>query len=246
MKRAPKDPREVFDEFVADCRKAFGEELKAVCLYGSGARGEYVPGRSDLNFLLLLSERGIRELDRAFDLVAKWRKRNVAVPLFLTEEYIKQSLDSFPLEFLDMKLHHLLLYGTDPFEDLQIRKEDLRLQCEREAKGKLLILREAYVSSGGRPRDLSTLLARSIVAFSIVFEGLLYLKGLEIPPDRSGVIRALCEVAGLRKDIFLAVLSIKAGTVKPTREELLQLIVDYIEEVRKLAFWVDKMEEGRR
>lgn len=246
MKRAPKDPRDIFDEFVADCRKAFGEELKAVCLYGSGARGEYVPGRSDLNFLLLLSERGIRELDRAFGLVAKWRKRNVAVPLFLTEEYIKQSLDSFPLEFLDMKLHHLLLYGTDPFEDLQIRKEDLRLQCEREAKGKLLILREAYVSSGGRPRDLSTLLARSIVAFSIVFEGLLYLKGLEIPPDRSGVIRAVCEVAGLRKDIFLEVLSIKAGTVKPTREELLQLIVDYIEEVRKLAFWVDKMEEGRR
>jgi len=245
MKRAPKDPRDIFDEFIADCRRAFGEELKAICLYGSGARGEYVPGRSDVNFLLLLSERGIRELDRAFGLVAKWRKRNVAVPLFLTEEYVKGSLDSFPLEFLDMELHHLLLYGKDPFEDLHIRGEDLRLQCEREVKGKLLILREAYVSSGGRPRDLSTVLARSIVAFSIVFEGLLYLKGLEIPPNRSGVIRALCEAAGLREEVFQAALSIKEGRVKPTREELLRLMSDYMEEVRRLAFWIDEMEEGR-
>ena len=55
--------RDIFDEFIADCRRAFGEELKAICLYGSGARGEYVPGRSDVNFLLLLSERGIRELE---------------------------------------------------------------------------------------------------------------------------------------------------------------------------------------
>ncbi len=243
MRKAPRDPREVFEGFTSDCKTAFGPELEAICLYGSGARGEYVPGHSDINFLVLLSEEGIGQLQKAFPLVAKWGRRAIAIPLFLTRDYIKRSLDAFPLEFLDMKLHHLLVYGeSDPLSDLEIDRGDLRLQCEREVKGKLLALREAYVGTRGRPKELSLVISRSINAFAVIFEGLLWLRDRVIPPSRREVFGELCREAGLREEVFLAALAVKEGRVKPSREELMRLFTDYMEEVRRLARWVDQME----
>ena len=47
-----------------------------------------------------------------------------------------------------------MLFGDDPLADLTIRHEHLRLQLERELKGKLLALRERYLSpAGGRGRS---------------------------------------------------------------------------------------------
>ena len=42
------------------------------------------------------------------------------------------------------------LSGTDPFEGIAIEPEAVRLQAEREAKAKALLLRRAYVETGGR------------------------------------------------------------------------------------------------
>ena len=40
------------------------------------------------------------------------------------------------MEFLNFKLVHHTLYGEDLLAGLEIDKKDLRLQCERELKGK--------------------------------------------------------------------------------------------------------------
>ena len=56
MSKIPKTPQEVFPEFVDDLKGIYGEALQSVILYGSGARGEYVAGKSDINFLVVLAE----------------------------------------------------------------------------------------------------------------------------------------------------------------------------------------------
>ena len=50
----PTEIRQTLRSFVADVSKLFGSSLDGVILYGSAARGEYLPGRSNLNLLMVL------------------------------------------------------------------------------------------------------------------------------------------------------------------------------------------------
>lgn len=106
MKKFPETPESIFTEYTADWQTAFGREVEAIILYGSAARGEYVAGKSDINFLVILTSAGMLKLRQAVEITQKWRARNVQIPRALTRDYMRASLDSFPVEFLDMKLHH--------------------------------------------------------------------------------------------------------------------------------------------
>jgi hypothetical protein len=58
-------------------------------------------------------------------------------PLFLTRSDLSSSLDSYPIEFLNMKNRYRLVYGEDVLQKLSFNPLAVRLQIERELKGKL-------------------------------------------------------------------------------------------------------------
>ena len=113
MAKAPQDPKEIFQEIISDYKGLFGDDLVAIILYGSATGPDYHPGKSDINFMIILKEAGIEGLDRASDTVKKWRKRKVATPLFLTENYMETSRDVFPIELLTMAASHRCLWKRD-------------------------------------------------------------------------------------------------------------------------------------
>jgi predicted nucleotidyltransferase len=241
MAKAPQKPEEIFPDFTHDYQEIYGTDLLSIILYGSGARGDYIPGRSDLNFLIILTEEGIKGLHRAFKVVAKWHRRRVATPLFMTPEYITTSLDTFPLELLNIKRDYKVVWGKNPLGKIRIRKRQLRLQLEREVKGKLLQLREAYLSSEGRGRNLVAVASQSLTAFLSIFQGILYLREEEAPHQRGAIIKAIAAEAGLTAEPFEQLLAVKEGKVRLSVKKMKDLMEGYIEEVRRLAFWVDKM-----
>jgi predicted nucleotidyltransferase len=239
--KAPETPDEIIPDFTADYQRIFGEDLISICLYGSGARGAYIRRRSDLNFLICLTEEGIKELDKAFKLVASWRRRRVATPLFMTKEYITASLDTFPLEFLNIKQHYRVVWGKDPLAGIKINQKQLRLQVEREVKGKLLQLRRAYLTSRGWGVNLAALAARSLSAFISIFQGILYLRDKEIPDQKVDVIKAIAVETGLATEPFVRLLEVKEGKSKLPARAMKGLMKSYIAEVNRLSAWVDKI-----
>jgi predicted nucleotidyltransferase len=241
MARSPKDPKEIFTEITADYKGAFGEELVSIILYGSAAGGDYRPGKSDINFMVVLSENGIDRISKAFRIVTKWRKRNVAVPLLLTEDYLKDSLDTFPVEYLNFQREHLLVFGKDILEGLEFEPRFIRLQCEREIKGKLLLLREAFLESNGKARALSGLIGRSLAAFIAIFEALIFMKGGDLPAEKGEIVRAACKAFDLDEALFGRLLEIKRETFKPGEAEIMTLFEGYLREVGKLAKQVDEL-----
>jgi hypothetical protein len=241
MAKAPKDPRDVFTEITEDYRNLFADDLLSIVLYGSATGAGYRPGKSDINFMIQLSENGIEQLDRAFETVSKWRKRNVAVPLFLTPSYLETSLDVFPVEYLTLQNNYTLVYGEDILKDLTFQPEHVRLQCEREIKGKLLLLRQAFLETGGKGRALKEVIGKSIMAFIAIFQALLFLKGPDIPSEPRDVLglggRTL-EIDGI---LFEKLLDIKEEKISPDDGELKRLFADYMKEVRKLSKIVDTL-----
>ncbi|MCG6535143.1 MAG: hypothetical protein L7F78_10700, partial [Syntrophales bacterium LBB04] len=74
MAKIPRRPDDIFPEVTAAFQQAFGQDLLSVVLYGSGAGEDYLPGKSDLNFLVVLTERGMDELDRAIAALKRLKK----------------------------------------------------------------------------------------------------------------------------------------------------------------------------
>lgn len=241
MAKAPEKPADIFSEIVHDCKNVFGNNLVAIILYGSGAGSHYIPGKSDLNFLIILTEEGIDTLDGMIGTVVRWRKRHVAPPLFMTKAEIRSSLDSYPIEFLTMKSQYVLVYGDDMLEDLSFEPSRLRLQCERELKGKILLLRRGLMKTGGQAKNIRELIKTSLTAFISVFKALLYLRGVDIPHSRRDVIRSAAKEYSIDQNIFLRCADIKEGIDRIPLSEILPVFKDYVREVEKLATFVDSM-----
>ncbi len=241
MAKIPKRPEEIFQEFTDDLKAVYGDSLISVILFGSGARGEYRPKKSDLNFLIVIKDNSPSELAKCQKRLAKWYKRNVAIPLFLTEDYIQASLDTFPIEFLEMSSAYKLVWGKDVLSGLKFSQTNLRLQCERELKGKLLHLRHAFLASGGKVKNLPALLSSSIAAFAPIFRALLYTSGTEAPRKRADLVKQLCQSFQLDFSLFETLLQIARKEKKASGAEAEYLFDKYVEEIDKLSQAVDQM-----
>jgi predicted nucleotidyltransferase len=239
--RIPETPDEIFAEFTDDYQSAYGEALETIILYGSGAKGQYKPGQSDLNFMIVLNPDGIDALHLAVPLVEKWRKRNVAVPLILTRNYIETALDTFPIEFLDMRQFHTLVHGEDLLENIAIDTEDLRRQVERELRGKLIYLRQGFLGCAADRETLRDMVASSVPAFGAIFAALLFMKGIEVPQSRSDVVQRISENFGLEKAVLQSVLNVRGSSWRGSTVQLQELTQRYIAEIKKLVDIVDKM-----
>jgi predicted nucleotidyltransferase len=241
MSKIPKSPDEIFQQFTTDYKNIFGDDLISIILFGSAARGEYIHKRSDINFLITLSESGMQRLKQAFSLIPKWRKKQVSTPLFLTNQYIQTALDSYPIEFLSMKQHHQVVYGVDVLSQIKIQSEHLRLQCERELRGKLIHLRQEYLNTGGKSKRIKHLVRFSLPAFVSIFSALLYLKQAEIPKLKKEIFLNTAEIFALDKAVFDKVLKLQANKSKLSKEEITGILEQYINQIQQLTIIVDEL-----
>ncbi|MBW1979664.1 MAG: hypothetical protein JRJ12_00420 [Deltaproteobacteria bacterium] len=229
-----------------DYQQVFGPDLISVILYGSALTSEYLPRKSDLNFLIVLTEKGIEELHLAHGLVVRWRKQRVGTPLFLTRAYISSSLETFPIEFLNIRRNYRVINGEDVLADLVFHKEHIRMQCEHELKGKLLLLRQRYVEAGGKSRILRTLLVESLPTFLFVFRALLYLLDKEIPATKKDTIHLLATELQLDEELFLTLLKMREQKLKLAGSAVVELFRQYLKEIRRLALLMDEYDFAAR
>jgi hypothetical protein len=241
MARIIEIPQDIFAEITEDFQKAFGSDLLSVILYGSGAGSHYIPGKSDLNFMIVLKDAGLNDLERGIPIVTRWQKKRVTF-IFMTIDFIRSSSDSYPVEFLDMKLHNILVFGEDVLADLRLEPCHLRLQMERELKGKIFHLQHGFLETEGREKGLRELIRLSLGTFIPLFKALLFLKGYEIPHSRREVVKALSSAFPIEAGIFLKCIDIREGIGKYPAGEIKNLFKSYYGEIARLSALIDAME----
>jgi len=240
MERLPEKLKKTCDEFLADVKGAFGDALRSVILYGPAARGEKLK-EPYINFLVVVDDNTPSELARCAKFVKKWNRKLITVPLFLTPDYIAKSLDTFPLEFMDISSSYHVVHGEDALADLEYDPEDVRNQCERELKGKLLHLRAEYMALRGDTKGLTDLVNRSLNTFRMLFSGVLYLKKREVPAGTRELIGAVSEEYGLDMGLFEKLMAVARGELKLDEEEMDDVFDLYVEELDKLSNEIDFM-----
>ena len=241
MGKIPDKPQDIFVPLTEDYKKVFGNDLVSLIIYGSAASGFYVKGKSDINLLVILTPEASHRLEDLLDTVKQWNNRRVAVPWVMTKEFIEKSLDCYPIEFLNMQNSHITIYGEDVLEKIKFRPEDLRLQIEKELKGKLILLREGYLETQGSSRELKKLISRSLMAFVSIFKALIYLKQGSAPQKRRDTIRELARHFTFDADVFLTCVDIKEGADKLSGEEIAGVFKKYLREVENICNMVDAL-----
>jgi hypothetical protein len=163
-----------------------GEQLRSLVLYGPVVSGQLTrPGMLAHNVAVLAAVdlELLRQLARQGP---RFAKRRIAAPIIMTPDYIRQSLDTFPLELIEIQRHHVTVYGEECFEDLIIEAEHVRLQCERELKILQIGMRQGLLAAAGKKRLLSELETTASESLLRTIRGLLWLKGekeLDGPED---------------------------------------------------------------
>lgn len=235
-----KNPTEIVEPFVSDYRRVFGDQLLSIIMYGSAVTHEYKPGISDINISIIIRDNSITEVAKSIPLQNKWAKKSVVTPFFLTPEYIHSSCDTYPIEYLDMRSNYRVLFGEDFLERLEIKREHIRLQCERELRGVAIHIRRSFVQSGGNTKQLSELLSGSIRRLMPIFKALLVLKDRPIPKTKSDII------AMVEDDYSLGVssLSLIYNTLaKKGKQDYSSLFDAYARDIDKLIVIVDSLNQ---
>ncbi|MBM4119644.1 MAG: hypothetical protein FJ248_01915 [Nitrospira sp.] len=235
MAEIPESVRALLRPWVVQAQKLFGESLEAVILYGSAAGSEYLPGRSNINLLLLFTKSEPGLLAQYAVLHKKrWQKEQIVAPLILTKAELQASLALFPLEYLEIKEQHILLAGRDPFPELRIDETNLKLQCQQELRGNLLRLRQRFVEGGGTTEAMAILIPLSLTAVLPCLRGLLRVAGRQ--PERSveAVIESARRELGVEMSALHDALKLKRGIMSPGPLEMPRLFERYEAVLRTL------------
>jgi hypothetical protein len=139
--------------WLAPVRTALGSDFLSCYLTGSVLRHGFDPRKSRVNLLVVSRGLGLDVLDRVAKVwPADERRPPHFEPLFMSEAQVRQSLDAFPIEWIEIHEAHLLLEGHDVVGSLTVPRDNLRLQCEHELRVKALRLRHRYLASARQPQ----------------------------------------------------------------------------------------------
>ncbi len=105
------------------------------------------------------------------------RKHKLPLPLIINRQFIQFSLDSYPLEFINISSSQSvnLLLKEDLLSELDIIPADVRLQMEREFKSKWLHTRQMLLEGKLSTRNLRETLHLSIRSLIPALKGFFFL-----------------------------------------------------------------------
>jgi len=241
LDRLPDAIREKVTRYMTGLLSLHQDNTVSIYVYGDAASGYFMPKASSINSTIVLKQLGFQQLKQSLNHINSGIRNKFPAPLFLTPEHIKTSCDTFPMEFLEMKENHVLLYGDDLLAGLEINPSNIRFVCEEQLKGKLIRIRQAYLEIGLRRRGMEALIKESLYALVPSFRGLLRLKDITPPTKKEEIIKQLGETFHIDAELFLAVLRDDRNDEKISGQDIESFLEEYIEQIGLLAEIADRL-----
>ncbi len=221
-----------------------GGNLKSITVVGSSLTGEFRPGKSDVNTVLVLGERPLDALGGIAALAKPMHKMRISAPLLMTKSYIESSRDVFGVEFLDFQQTHKTVLGEDPFAGLEFEKKDIRLQCERELKATLIRLRQGFISAAGNRGLVRDILVSTAKGMAPLLRGMLWLKDSERPVLTDATFAKAAEAFSVNAHGLLAASRWRHEKTRPGETDIQSTFEAVYAAVDRLAVVVDELEVG--
>lgn len=169
--------REAANQYERVIREVVGQGAVSLTLYGRVTTPAFDERRHTARSVLLLNQIELLVLQELAKHGMALGKLKFAAPVIMTPDYIKESLDTFPLEMLEISSSGITLFGENHFAGLTFEDTHIRLQTERELKTSLIGLRQGLLASTGQEKLLGALVMDIGEGLIRSLRGLLWLKG---------------------------------------------------------------------
>lgn len=227
--------------FLEDILDKYRDKIHSIHIVGSAVTPDFNEKTSDINSIIILHNMDIEFVEFLAPHGRKYGKKRISAPLVMTIEYIKNSLDVFPVEFHDFRLIHKTVYGEDILSGLEIKMENLRIQCEREIKARLMGIIRGYISSAGDRELITEILIRSFTGCIPLMRAIIYLKGEEPPILRKDVIKRFQTISDTSHDVFDKLMLLRNRQLRPSMKELNYIFENYYHSLKKTSRFLDEL-----
>lgn len=235
----------VVENFFQRVESIFSGRVDSIYLYGSVVTQDYQAGKSDINSLVLVDRFQFDDAKAMQPVVKDGLKHRVVAPLILGLEMFERSVDTFPLEFIQIQENHVQIFGEpDRVAQLVIPRDVLRLKIEEQIKGKLIRLREVFMEMSGRDGELIGILDDAQRQLFPVFRNFIRFLSEEKPPvEKEEILRVLEKHTQHDFQPCRRVFEHQAGRQKISKNEAVPLYGEYVELMVQLGQRIDQMEE---
>ncbi len=184
----PSTVRDRIVEWRNSLEAALGDDLVAIALTGGVARGDYRPGESDVNAIIVLRDASFEKLDAISSAMLAARYGARLEPTILTLEELAGACDAFPLLYDEIQRSHVLLVGDDPFANTVVHDTHRRLRIEQELREAQIGLRRAVTDALGAREAIGGAVGRKARQVRRPLRALFGLKGIGCKEDLASVL----------------------------------------------------------
>ena len=230
-------------QLVERLQKTYQDRLVSVVLYGSAAVGDHHGRFSDINILCVLTQVTPLELADSPAIFRWWREQGNPSPLLLSAEEVRDSTDSFPIEFHDIRERHRVLYGEDVVAGIEVDKRHYRAQIEHDLRAKVLRLRQKAAGVLDQNDLLVQLLADSVSTFCILFRHALLLHGADASSEKRAIVDQAVAKFGIEPAPFRTLLDLREKKIKAREVKPGPLLGSYLKEIQVVVDAVDRLEK---
>ena len=231
----PEETQKLLQAYSKDVKGVFGDQLEGLILYGSAVRGEFMPGRSNLNLLLVVTGYDAAMLKRYEPVHKRWSKEGIIIPLFLTDQEIRTSSALFPLEFLEIQEHHRVLGGRDPFVGFHVDVSRVADAVMQGLAGHVLRLRQRFAEIGGANDAVMILLPLAVTSTVPLLRGIQRMRGWPVLTQSDAVIKDVADRLQIDLQGLLDALMLKRGIISPGPSEVPRVFDRYLKATTMLS-----------
>lgn len=169
-------------------QNALGDNLISAFIHGDCLMEGYDAINSPWTVSFILKDNSVNSLKKLQELLPKAQKENIEFLYFFTQNEINASEDVFPLEFLHLANRNQAIAGIDPLKDYTPNLSCLRLECERELRGLMIHLRQAYIHLKEKRCSEEFFMQATGTILPIMY-GVFYLKYRNYPTNHDEIFR---------------------------------------------------------
>ena len=152
-----------------------GENILALTFFGPITTPLFDIKHDHAQSVMVLNSLDLPMLRKLAKYGPEFKKARIAAPLIMTPPYIQGSLDTFPLELLEIHQFHRTVIGNEYFATLSFDPSYLQLQCARELKTVLIAMRQGLLASTGRDNILNIIEHDITIRLLRILRGILWL-----------------------------------------------------------------------
>lgn len=198
--------QEALDETLGALRNELGNNLYSVVLYGSAARGDFVPGVSDVNVLIVLNESN----PPAHEALARALGGKPKVePFAIGRPGLVRTARAFPAKFAAIRRTGRTVFGPDPLADVPRFPELERFAAEQALRNVRLRLVYNFIKRGGDPALYTRFVLDFVPALYSACNGALELESHTIARGREAQAALHASVFGVDTGVLVELAQLK-------------------------------------